>query len=154
MKLPKFWQQIYRMAPRNPTTPRPPHNPWTHHPHPLDIPRAPIPKTPWHNYRPHTKYDGKVMFSVCLSTGGAGPVPSPVAGPVLRSSGGQGQGDGARARGWGWGKGAGAPPHPTPKKFWKTIWKYFQNFFFFFKKIIFLGYFFFATGIQPEVHQK
>ena len=23
------------------------------------------------NYRPHTEYDGKVMFSVCLFTGGA-----------------------------------------------------------------------------------
>ena len=25
------------------------------------------------NYRPHTEYDGKVMFSVCLSTGGGSP---------------------------------------------------------------------------------
>ena len=24
-----------------------------------------------HDYRPHTEYDGKVMFSVCLFTGGA-----------------------------------------------------------------------------------
>ena len=43
------------------------------------------------SYRLHTEYDGKVMFSVCLSTGGPGPVPSPVAGLVLRS-GGAGQG--------------------------------------------------------------
>ena len=29
-------------------------------------------------YRPHTEYDGKVMFSVCLFTGGGAPGGTPV----------------------------------------------------------------------------
>ena len=43
MKQPKFWQPVYRMEPRNPTTPRP-HHPW---------PPSPPTPTPWPHHPPH-----------------------------------------------------------------------------------------------------
>ena len=80
-------------------------------------------------YRPHTEYDGKVMFSVFLSIhrgGGLGPVPS------LVSGGGQG------------GEAPNIHGHFRKKK---------SLFFFVWQKIIFRD-FFLAPEVNPDVNPE
>ena len=100
MKLPKSLRQVYRTESR----PRPD----SEHP-PRD-----------HLYRPHTEYDGKVVFSVCLFTGGAPPPPNWGGAPQLGGPQGYPPTRGAPLGvppNWGGAPGGTPPPNKFGQKF-------------------------------------
>ena len=91
-------------------------------------------------YRPHTEYDGKVMFSVCLSTGGppnwGGGAPRGYP-PNWGGTGGTPPTGGGRPRGYppNWGGGGGCPQGYPPnldknvgQNFEQKMDKHFGNF--------------------------